>query len=74
MAAAAAASTSMAATAVFASPFPLSSTTKAAPARCSALPYLPSRLSAIAFPSSLKIAGTHSFFPLLLVLVIMFLY
>lgn len=54
----AAASTSMAATAVFASRFPLSSTTKAAPARCSALPYLPPRLSATAFPSSLKFAGT----------------
>ena len=55
---AAAASTSMAATAVFASRFPLSSTIKAAPARCSALPYLPPRLSAAAFPSSLKSAET----------------
>ncbi|CAN4111499.1 unnamed protein product [Withania somnifera] len=50
----AAASTSMAATAVFASRFPLCSTT---PARCSALPYLPPpRLSATAFSSSLKFA------------------
>ncbi|MCE3214676.1 Protein CURVATURE THYLAKOID 1A, chloroplastic [Datura stramonium] len=54
--AAAAASTSMAATAVFASRFPLCSTTKASPARCSALPYLPPRLSATSFSSSLKFA------------------
>ncbi|OIT07396.1 PREDICTED: protein CURVATURE THYLAKOID 1A, chloroplastic [Nicotiana attenuata] len=54
--AAAAASTSMAATAVFASRFPLSSTTKSAPVRCSALPYLPPRLSATAFSTSFQFA------------------
>ncbi|XP_059312539.1 protein CURVATURE THYLAKOID 1A, chloroplastic [Lycium ferocissimum] len=56
MAAAAAASTSMAATAVFASRFPVCSTTKATPVRCSATPYLPPRLSATSFSSSIKFA------------------